>query len=75
MRFRLLVIAALAAAAMPQGMVANGFIAKAWAAPQRPAEFLSSDMVLTWINSEGSSTLRSRPAALTLTLSRGERGL
>ena len=45
MRFRFAIFIALLAAAIPPGSIAN-----AAAAPQRPAEFLSSDAVLTWIN-------------------------
>lgn len=45
MRFRFAILTVLLAAAIPQGFIAN-----ASAAPRRPAEFLSSDTVLTWIN-------------------------
>jgi hypothetical protein len=36
-----------------------GLIPYAAAAPQRPAEFISSDEVLTWINGTGTSPTRS----------------
>jgi hypothetical protein len=45
MRFRFAILTVLLAVVIPQGLIAN-----ALAAPQRPAEFLSSDSVLTWIN-------------------------
>lgn len=45
MRTRFVVFTVLFAAA-----ILPAFVAKALAAPQRPAEFLSSDAVLTWIN-------------------------
>ena len=45
MRFRFAILTVLFAAAIPLGFIAN-----ALAAPPRPAEFLSSDTVLTWIN-------------------------
>ena len=45
MRFRFAILTVLLAAVIPLGFIVN-----ASAAPQRPAEFLSSDTVLTWIN-------------------------